>query len=142
MLRRVPKAALLAFVGRQKYGVVSSAGAEGQPQSAVVGIAPTDDGRFVFDTLGTSRKAANLRRDPRVALVVWEGERTVQLEGVAVEPVGPELERARSAYLRVFPDGVERLAWPHITHFVVVPRWARDSDFAATPEPRIEELEL
>ena len=35
---------------------------------------------------------------------------------------------------------VERLAWPHITHFRIKPRWTRYSDFLATPQPIIVEL--
>ena len=104
--------------------MVSSLAADGAPQSAVVGIATSESGEIVFDTLGTSRKARNLRRDPRVSLVVWENERTVQLEGLADEPTGAELDRLREIYFAVYPDGRERLAWPGLTHFRIVPRWA------------------
>ena len=122
--------------------MVSSLGPAGAPQSAVVGIATSDAGEIVFDTLGSSRKARNLRRDPRVSLVVWEGERTAQLDGVADEPAGADRDRLREIYFAVYPDGRERLAWPHLTHFRIVPVWARFSDFAASPAPLIVELEL
>ena len=135
-------AELIRFLQRQRYAVVASLAADGAPQSAVVGIATGETGEIVFDTLGTSRKAKNLRRDPRVSLVVWEGERTVQVEGLADEPTGAERERLRELYFAGFPDGRGRLAWPDITHFRVVPAWARSSDFAAAPEPRIVELDL
>jgi PPOX class probable F420-dependent enzyme len=79
---------VVAFLREQRYGVVSSIADDGSPQSAVVGIGVGDDCEIVFDTLGTSRKAQNLRRDPRASLVVWAGERTVQLEGVVDEPTG------------------------------------------------------
>jgi len=130
---------LVGFVRRQRYGVVSTCAGDGRPQPAVVGIAVGEDGRIVFDTVVSSHKAQNLRRDPRVALVVWEGERTVQIEGVAREPTGAELVGARAIYFGVFPDGVERLRWPGITYFVIEPRWGRDSDFAV---PRVEEVDL
>jgi len=133
---------LIRFVQRQRLGVVSSLAAGGAPQSAVVGIAASEAGEIVFDTLGTSRKAANLRRDPRASLVVWENERTVQLEGLADEPTGAELDRLREVYFAVYPDGRERLAWPSLTHFRIVPRWARFSDFEAAPAPLIVELDL
>ena len=133
---------LIQFVQRQRLGVVSSLAPDGAPQSAVVGIATSEAGEIVFDTLGASRKARNLRRDPRASLVVWENERTVQLDGLADEPTGVELDRLREVYFAAYPDGRERLAWPGLTHFRILPTWGRYSDFEASPEPMIVELEL
>ena len=133
---------LIRFVQLQRLGVVSSLAADGAPQSAVVGIATSEAGEIVFDTLGTSRKARNLRRDPRVSVVVWENERTVQLDGRADEPTGTELDRLREVYFATYPDGRERLAWPGLTHFRIVPTWGRFSDFEASPAPLIVELDL
>jgi hypothetical protein len=133
---------LIQFVQRQRLGVVSSLAADGAPQSAVVGIATSESGEIVFDTLGTSRKAQSLRGDPRVSLVVWENERTVQLDGLADEPTGADLDRLREIYFAAYPDGRERLAWPGLTHFRIIPRWARFSDFEASPAPLIVELDL
>ena len=76
---------------------------DGQPQSAVVGVAFTDRGEAVFDTIGSSRKARNLRRDPRASLVIWEGERTVQMEGRIDEPTGAEREAIVKVYLATSP---------------------------------------
>jgi general stress protein 26 len=63
------------------------------PQAAVVGFIVTDDFEIFFDTVDTSRKVPNLRRNPRVAFVVGGtmsgDERTVQYEGVADEPAAP-----------------------------------------------------
>lgn len=132
---------LIAFLKQRDHGVVATIGPRGGPHAAVVGIATADDGSIVFDTAGTTRKARDLRRDPRIALTVWEGERTVQLEGRAVEPAGEARERALAQYLAAFPEGRERLAWPDITHFCIKPEWARYSDFdPARSEPLIVEL--
>ena len=122
--------------------MVSSLAPDGAPQSAVVGIATSEAGEIVFDTLGTSRKARNLRRDPRVSLVVWENERTVQLEGLADEPTGAERDRLREVYFTAYPDGRERLAWPGLTHFRMVPTWARFSDFEAVAGAAVVEFDL
>jgi hypothetical protein len=85
---------------------------------------------FVFDTLSTSRKAKNLARNPRVALVVgWDDEQTAQIEGVADEPTGAALEELKRVYFEVYPDGVERQSWPGITYVRVRPTWVRYSDF-------------
>ena len=110
------------------------------PQAAVVGIAVSDDLELVFDTLGSTRKMANLRANPRIALVIgWDDEQTVQLEGLADEPHGPELERLKRVYFEAWPDGVERQMWEGITYVRVRPSWARFSDFRAN---RVEEVNL
>ena len=135
-------AELVAFIRAHKWGVVASTGPSGEAQAAVVGIAVTDDLDIVFDTLGSTRKAANLRRDPRIAVVIgWDEAQTVQLEGVADEPAGAELARIQAVYFAAFADGPSRLAWPGITYFRVRPRWLRTSDFRGA-EPEIHETIL
>jgi len=128
---------VIAFLQRQKLGVVATVAADGSPQSAVVGIAVSERGEVVFDTLSDTRKAQNLTRDPRISLTVWEGERTVQLDGRADQPSGAERERLLSVYFAVYPDGRERLKWPGITHVRITPGWARWSDFTTTPAPTL-----
>jgi len=118
------------FIRARKYGVISSIGPGGEPQSALVGIAVSPELEIVFDTVKTSRKYPNLKADPRIAVVVgWEGEQTVQYEGVAVEPEGRELIRAKQIYFTGWPDGVERQRWPAIAYFLIHPTWLRYSDF-------------
>ena len=139
----ISRASLLEFLRGHRYAVEASAGALGGAQAAVVGIAVSDQFHLVFDTLESTRKAKNLVRDPRVAFVVGglsEGEgRTVQYEGVADRPGGPELEAIRELYFGTFPDGRERLAWQGLIHLRVVPTWLRYSDYLIDP-PVIVEL--
>jgi pyridoxine/pyridoxamine 5'-phosphate oxidase len=126
------RAELLAFVRRHRYAVQATTADDGAPQAAVIGIAVSPELEIVFDTLGTSRKAHNLRRDARIALVVgWDEEQTLQLEGTADEPSGDELSRLKRVYFDAFPDGPEREQWPDITYVRVRLRWARYSDFRA-----------
>ncbi|MFO0738854.1 MAG: pyridoxamine 5'-phosphate oxidase family protein [Labilithrix sp.] len=133
---------LVEFLRAQKWAVETSVTTAGAPQAAVVGVAVSDELELVFDTLGDTRKAANLRADPRIALVMgWDDGKTAQIEGVADEPQGDELARIKKVYLAKFPDGVEREAWPLITYFRVRPTWIRFSDFTTSP-PTIEELAL
>jgi PPOX class probable F420-dependent enzyme len=128
------KAELLGFLQRHRVAVEATIGAEGAPQAAVVGIAVSDGLDIIFDTLDSTRKHANLRRDPRIALVVgWDAEATAQVDGVAHFPEGDALERARAAYFSVYPDGRDRLAWTGITHIVVRPQRIRFSDFKQRP---------
>jgi hypothetical protein len=140
----ITRAALLAFLRQHRLAVQSSTDAAGRPQSAVVGIAVSDDFEIVFDTLGDSRKARNLRARPHIAFVVGGlasgQERTVQYEGVADEPTGTDRARLVGLYLSVFPDGLERQRWPTLTYFRARPTWLRYSDYDVDP-PDIAELD-
>jgi hypothetical protein len=133
---------LLAFMRKYRVGVEASVSAADAAQAAVVGIAITDRFEIVFDTLDSSRKCQNLRRNPLIAFViggVTDGEvRTVQYEGIADEPSGDELERLKAIYYEVYPDGPSRLAWPGLTYVRVRPSWIRYSDFSATPPQILE----
>jgi hypothetical protein len=130
---------LLTLMRASRFWVEASVSQQGAPQAAVVGVVVTDELELFFDTSSTSRKCENLRRDPRVAFVMWEGERTIQYEGVADEPAGEDLARLKKLYFERFPDGVEREAWPDIAYFRVRPAWIRRSDFAAGG-PHVDEL--
>lgn len=91
---------LLEFLRKHRLGVLSSVSSSGEPEAAVVGIAVTDRLELVFDTLDTTRKVSNLRRRPKIAFVIgWDAEITVQLEGVADEPKGAELDRLKQVSL-------------------------------------------
>jgi PPOX class probable F420-dependent enzyme len=130
---------LRSFLRAHKLVVLSSLGPGGAPQAAVVGYAVSDALELVFDTLTSTRKYRNLCADPRVALVVFSGERTAQLEGTVDFPEGEELERLQKVYFGPYPDGRERLSWPGITHGRVRLSWTRFSDYTVEP-PRIVEL--
>ena len=53
------RAAIYAFMTRQRYGVVSSTATNGTPQSALVGITSTPGLEVIFDTVKSSRKYPN-----------------------------------------------------------------------------------
>jgi uncharacterized pyridoxamine 5'-phosphate oxidase family protein len=128
---------LYNFIHARKLAVISTTSPAGNPQSALVGVAVSPELHIVFDTVKSSRRYTNLKADPRISLVSgWDGEITVQYEGLAVEPEGETLHQAKSLYFQTWPDGVDRQQWPGITWFLVTPRWIRYSDFASG---RIEE---
>ncbi len=133
---------LVAFARSTKWAVQASVATDGRPQAAVIGVAVTDRLELVFDTMGDTRKAENLRRDPRIALVLgWDDGQTLQIDGVADEPTGPELADLKKVYFARFPDGPEREAWPGIAYFRVRPRWVRHSDFRG-PSPVVRTVAL
>jgi general stress protein 26 len=136
------KAELHAFVARQRYGVVATVQPDGSTESALVGIAASPELEIYFDTLGDTRKAVNLRRDPRVSLVIgWDNEQSAQLEGLADEPKGDELVALKRFYYAAWPDGPVRESWPGITWVRVKPKWVRFSDFNRASEV-VRELKL
>jgi len=135
---------LLRFLHEHRVAVETSVTASQRPQAAVVGIAVTDRFEIIFDTTEATRKAANLRANPRLAFVVGGmcpgDERTAQYEGIADEPSGADLERVKDAYYKVYPDGRDRLKWPGIMYVRVTPTWIRYSDYNVDP-PLISEFD-
>jgi hypothetical protein len=138
------KAELIEFIRGHRYAVQASVSAGGQPQAAVVGIAVSDRLEIVFDTVDSTRKAGNLRRNPAISFVVGGcapgEERTLQIDGVADEPAGAELERLKQVYYAQFPDGPSRLGWRGLIYVRARPRWMRYSDFRSDP-PVIAEID-
>jgi hypothetical protein len=137
------RAELLTFIRQHRYAVESTIGHSGGPQAALVGFVVNDTLEFFFDAFGSTRKVANLRADPRIALVIGGttagDERTVQVEGIVDEPTGEALEAFQKRYFAELPDGKRRAKLPGIQYFRVRPRWIRYSDLNVNP-PRIEEL--
>jgi general stress protein 26 len=133
---------LLAFIRSHRLAVQASGSSTAKPQAAVVGFAITDRFEIVFDTLQTTRKVANLRRNPQIALVIggWVSgdERTVQYEGEADEPSGSDLDRLKQFYFSVWPDGPSRAGWPGLIYIRVKPAWIRYSDYNQGPPEIVE----
>jgi len=139
----IDRAQLLAFMRQEPYAVEASVSDDGGPQAAIVGVVVSDQFEVFFDTLGSSRKAANLRRHPRAAMVLGPAAagsaQTVQLEGPVDEPTGSDLARLLELYFERFPDGRDRQRLPDITYWRIRPTWIRFSDFSVDP-PHIVEI--
>jgi pyridoxamine 5'-phosphate oxidase-like protein len=138
----VTRVDVLDFMRSHSLAVQASVSPLGAPQAAVVGFIVTDDFEIVFDTVDTTRKVVNLRRNARCALVIGGlvngDERTVQYEGITDEPAGIELERLKELYFDRFPDGRDRQHWPGLTYIRVRPQWLRFSDFNQSPPTIVE----
>ena len=118
------------FIARHRYGVLSTIGPAGEPQSALVGIAVTPTLELLFDTVDSTRKVANLHRNPKASFVVgWENEQTLQYEGEADFPEGEDLARLKQIYFAAWPDGPQRESWKGITYVRVKPHWLRFSSY-------------
>lgn len=118
------------FMNGEELAVLSSIAGDGSPQAALVGIATTPEVEVVFDTVKSSRKYPNMKKNPRVALVIGcTTEITVQYEGIAEELAGEELARYKKVYFAKFADGPAREKWEGIVYFAVRPNWLRYSDY-------------
>jgi hypothetical protein len=140
----VTRAELLRHMRAERHATIASVAATGAAQAAVVGVVVSDELEIFFDTLETTRKAMNLRARPRAAVVLGsvaaDAKVTVQVEGVADEPRGTDLEELKELYFHRFLDGPTRQAWKGLIYVRVRPTWIRMSDYSADP-PRIVELD-
>ena len=127
------------FMNRERLAVLATVDDQGRPEAALMGFAVTPALEIIFDTVRTSRKYPNLKKNPRVAWVIGcTTEITVQYEGLAEELTGHELAKYKKTYFVAFPDGPTRESWPGITYFVVRPKWVRYCDYSPATR-RIEE---
>jgi general stress protein 26 len=132
-------AEVFEFMNREGLMVLATVAENGGPEAALLGFAVTPELEIVFDTVKSARKYPNLKKNPRVAIVVGlTTEVTVQYEGVAEELSDKVLAKYQKTYFAKFADGPARQSWPGITYFVVRPTWVRYCDYNATPR-RIEE---
>jgi PPOX class probable F420-dependent enzyme len=72
----------LAFLQAPRCGVLATHGIDGEIHQAVVWYALTDAG-ILMNSLEGRRWPANLRRDPRVTIAVFDGEDYVIVRGTA-----------------------------------------------------------
>jgi general stress protein 26 len=137
----VTRTEIVELLRHHKLAVIASLADDGSPQAALVGVAVSEQLEIVLDTLTSTRKFHNIVRDGRVALVIGEGELTIQIEGHADVPGGADLERLHEVYFAAFADGRNRMTWPDIAWLRVRPTWIRVADYAADP-PVIREQHL
>jgi pyridoxine/pyridoxamine 5'-phosphate oxidase len=131
---------LVEFIKKPKYAALATVSVDGVPQAALVGIAVTPDLQLVFDTLNASRKFTNLENNSKVAFVLgWDGDRTIQYEGIARRIEDPQPTGLLRAYFETFPEGIERYrSWKDISYFCVQPRWVRFSDFNESTQTHLK----
>lgn len=127
------------FMAGERLGVLATVGEGGRPEAALMGFAVTPELEIIFDTVKSSRKYPNLKKNPHVAWVVGcTTEVSVQYEGEAEELEGEALAKYKKIYFAKFTDGPDREKWPGITYFVVRPKWVRYCDYNPANR-RIEE---
>lgn len=71
------------FIEEQKSLQVATLNKDGSPHLTTLWFAIVD-GALVFETYSKSQKIVNLERDPRIAVLVEEGETYDQLRGISI----------------------------------------------------------
>ena len=107
------------FIASQRTATLATLGADGQPHLVAMWFGYLD-GHLWFETKAKSQKVVNLRRDPRVSVLVEDGETYDTLRGVALEG---------HAEITTDPDALQRLG---------VDIWERYyGDYNAEAEPMV-----
>ena len=86
---RMTEDELRDFVANARTIIVNSIGVDGVPHPMPMWFAVEDDGAIVMTTFRRSQKVKNLERDPRVSLLVEDGEVPITLEG-AIQTLGTQ----------------------------------------------------
>ena len=72
------------FVAQSRTATMATVSAEGQPHLVAMWYAVID-GQIWFETKAKSQKAVNLRRDPRISVLIESGHTYDSLKGVSFE---------------------------------------------------------
>jgi general stress protein 26 len=132
---------VLDFLRRQKLAVIStSSSTRPTPESALIAFTEDDNLCLYFQTGRHTRKAANLKVNPHVSLVIGltlDDLVTVQYEGVAEQITQEDnLEFCKQRFIRKeSPTTEEYFNHPTAIFFKVRPIWIGCSDYSgACPE--------
>lgn len=127
---------LSALLSNQLLCSIATIGADGYPNSASVAFSHTPELSFVFSTDDSTRKAANIARNGKVAITVTDAEKrvTMQAEGVAVKLSREEFTEKYETYhfeklpfTRFFKD------IPTMSFYIVTPVHMKLTDINEKP---------
>ncbi len=101
-----------AFLDEQRSATVATLGPQGDLHLVGMWYAHLD-GHLWLETKAKSQKVVNLRRDPRMSLLVEAGHTYDQLRGVSLEGTGAVVEDAETVW-RVCVNVFERYHAPYV----------------------------
>ncbi len=129
------KGELYDWLDQQILCTISTIGEKGYPNAATVAFSQTDDLLFLIITDTSSRKAANIRADQRVAMTITnEDDRyTIQLEGNARELSWDEFTPYEEHHYAKLPFSLPFKDIPGQVPFVITPTHVRFSDVSVRP---------
>jgi nitroimidazol reductase NimA-like FMN-containing flavoprotein (pyridoxamine 5'-phosphate oxidase superfamily) len=132
---RPTREGIASFLNTQQIGRIGTCGPDGRPQIANVAFSENDDLELMIGTSETSRKAANIGREPRVAFEATDLERryTVQFEGAARRLTSEEFETRADRHFKKLPSSLPYKDIKGQMYFVLEPSWVRFSDCSVDP---------
>jgi len=101
---RMSEAEIDAFLRGARTIILCSVARDGAPHPMPMWFGVEDDGAVVMTTFAKSQKVRNLERDPRVSLLVEDGEEYAKLRGVVLygrAELDPEREHVIDVLERV-----------------------------------------
>lgn len=72
------------LIAGARTATMATVGSDGQPHLVAMWFAVVD-GDICFETKAKSQKAVNLRRDPRISVLIEDGQTYEELRGVSIE---------------------------------------------------------
>lgn len=128
------KAEILKFISKHKLAVIATINKEGRPEAAVIEFCELEDFSVVIDTFRNSRKYKNIQNNKEVALVIgWDDDKTVQIEGSAVEITEPLLKGVKKKFFTKNPEAKKWGNNPEIAYVLIKPNWLRYTDLNQQP---------
>jgi PPOX class probable F420-dependent enzyme len=85
------------YLLQSRTATMATVGADGTPHLVAMWYAVVD-GEIWFETKAKSQKAVNLRRDPRITVLIEDGETYDSLRGVSFEGTGEIVEDTHSLW--------------------------------------------
>ncbi len=138
------KDTILNFLKSSQLTVISTVDMDNnKPECAVVGFAEKENLEIIFGTANTTRKYANIKKNPNVSFVIgWDPRMgTVQYEGVAKELSSEEATPYTEIMFTKNPFSKRFAENPDQRWFLVTPTWIRLTDMTQTPH-QISEVKL
>lgn len=122
--------------------VIATAGIDGQPEAATVGFSFDESNSFVIATKQSTRKAQNILKSDKVAIVVgFDGAKTLQVEGEA-SLLDPEKDAERiELHFEKVPGARKYAGDEGENYYRITPTWLRFTDYTQN-EPIFETKEL
>jgi general stress protein 26 len=139
------KAKILAVLASQKLAVISTVSpTNSTPESALIAFTEDSELCLYFQTGKHTRKAANLKLNPHVSLVIGlslKDSVTLQYEGTAEKLVAAkDLESCKERFItKNSPTTEEYFNHPAAIFFKVSPTWIGYSDYSSE-EPEVIEI--
>ncbi len=114
----------LELMRQETYCVISTVNQNGKPESSFVAFSDNDKFELMIGTSKNSRKYKNIETNPHVSVAIgFDGEHTVQYEGIANIIKDEELKQRLPAHLKRQPGAEKYQSDPNNIYLNIKPTW-------------------